>query len=160
MKINTNLKKLFLLIASFVFCYAIAWTGSLFVESSIGSWYGHLKKAVWNPPPIAFSIVWNILYGMIAVSFWKILCIHKIAKRKALLPFFIQMFFNFTWTYLFFYLQSPLLGLINIVLLTIFIAWNIQAFYVYSKSAAWLLVPYFIWVGYATTLNFYIWCFN
>jgi benzodiazapine receptor len=153
-------KKILFLILSLAFCYAVEWTASLFTQSSVESWYVSLKKPFWNPPNLAFPIVWTILYTMIGVSLWKILCEPTAYRLKVFLAFFLQMFFNFSWSLSFFYLKSPSMGLLNILVLLLAIIWNIRVFWPYSKIAAKLLVPYLMWVTYATSLNLAIWYLN
>ncbi len=149
-----------LLILSLLFCYGVEWSASAFTRGSVGSWYMDLEKPFWNPPNLAFPIVWTILYTMIGISFWLILCNPKAYTPKVFLAFLGQMLLNFTWSVSFFYLQSPFLGLINILLLMGAISWNIYIFLPYSKLAARFLLPYLLWVMYATTLNVSIWLMN
>ena len=153
-------KSTLLLILSLLFCYGVEWSASVFTRSSVGSWYMELEKPFWNPPNLVFSIVWTVLYTMIGISFWLILCKKKAHTNNVFFAFFQQMFLNFTWPISFFYFQSPLLGLINILLLLYGISWNIYVFFPYSNLAAKLLIPYLLWVMYATTLNFSIWLMN
>jgi len=153
-------RKRFFFILSLAFCYSVEWTASFFTQSSVGTWYLSLEKPFWNPPSLAFPIVWTTLYTMMGVSIWKILCEPKAHSFKVFSAFFVQIFLNFTWSFSFFYMQSPILGLVNILLLLLAIMWNIYAFRPYSKTAARLLIPYFLWVAYATSLNFAIWYLN
>lgn len=131
-KLNTTnmdkYKNTMLLIFSLLFCYAVEWSASFFTKSSVGSWYTELEKPFWNPPNLAFPLVWTVLYTMIGISFWLILCNAKAYTPKVFLVFFGQMLLNFTWSVSFFYLKSPQLGLINILLLLCAISWNIYAF--------------------------------
>lgn len=153
-------RKAILLILSLLFCYGVMSAASVFTQSSVDSWYIGLQKPFWNPPKLAFPIVWTLLYTMIGISFWLVLCNKKAYTPKVFLVFFGQMLLNFTWSISFFYLQSPLLGFMNIILLLCGISWNIIVFLPYSKLAGKLLVPYLLWVLYATTLNFSIWLMN
>ncbi|MEM1282012.1 MAG: TspO/MBR family protein [Chlamydiota bacterium] len=150
----------FYLLLALVLCYSVEWTASLFTQSSVDTWYKTLIKPSWNPPNIAFPIVWTILYTMIALSFWLILSEPKARHPKPFVAFFLQLFLNFTWSLAFFYLQSPLLGLVNIIFLLVAILWNIREFSKYSLTASRLLYPYFLWVAYAVTLNAAIWYLN
>ncbi|SCA58562.1 Tryptophan-rich protein TspO [Chlamydiales bacterium SCGC AB-751-O23] len=153
-------KKALVFILSLAFCYTIGLIASFFTQKSVGVWYPSLEKPFWNPPNIAFPIVWTILYTMIGISLWKIICEPKAYKIKVALAFLIQILLNFTWPFSFFYLQSPMIGLFNILLLLLSIIWNIKMFWPYSKVASKLLVPYFFWVVYATSLNISIWYLN
>lgn len=153
-------KKSMLFMLSLAICYTVEWTASFFTQSSVGTWYQSLQKPFWNPPNVAFPIVWTILYTMIGLSFWKILCDSRAYRLEVFSAFFVQLLLNFMWSFSFFYLQSPIMGLLNIIFLLIAIAWNIKVFWHYSEIAAKLLIPYLLWVGYATSLNFALWYLN
>lgn len=90
---------------------------------------------------------------------WR-LGLHKKGIKSALFIFAIQLFFNFTWSLVFFGLRNPAAGLINIIILWIFIVASILEFSKYDSLAAKLLIPYLIWVSFATILNFSIWRLN
>jgi tryptophan-rich sensory protein len=77
-----------------------------------------------------------------------------------LIAFAAQFSLNVLWSFLFFGLRSPFFGLVGIVLLWLAIVLTIMRFYKVSKKAAWLLVPYILWVSFAGTLNFMIWQMN
>lgn len=154
------IKKAFLLILSLFLCYGVAWISSVFTETSIDSWYSQLKKPFWTPPNLVFPIVWTILYGMIGLSFWLILCEPRAYKLKVFVSFFLQLLANGLWTFFFFYLESPKLGFIMILVLMCAIVWNMYTFHSYSRLATWLLAPYLLWVLYASTLNLGIWVLN
>jgi len=135
-------------------CFSIATLGSFATEASLDPWYRNLVKASWNPPAWVFGPVWTILYVMIAVAGWLIFISKKSKLRKRALVFYsLQLFFNFLWSFLFFYFQNPLLGLIDIILLVVFIALTLRATWDLSRMAAYLLLPYFLWTLYALTLN-------
>ncbi|MCH9613535.1 MAG: Tryptophan-rich protein TspO [Chlamydiia bacterium] len=154
------MKKYGYLVFALALCYLVEWSGSAFTNTSVGTWYLTLNRPSWNPPAILFPIVWSILYTMIAYSHWCVFLSRKKHKGMAYCAFAVQLFLNFSWSWSFFYMQSPGLGLSNVVLLVLAIIWNFIAFYRVSKVGAWLLVPYFIWVVYATALNFWIWMMN
>ncbi|MFT4554283.1 MAG: tryptophan-rich sensory protein [Chlamydiales bacterium] len=83
-------KKALFFIFSLLLFYAVEWTASFFTQSSVGTWYLSLEKLFWNPPNLAFPIVWTILYTMMAVS----LCEPKAYSFKVFSRFFEQMFLN------------------------------------------------------------------
>lgn len=142
------------LIISLMTTFSIGFISSIFTKNSVGSWYKTIEKSILNPPDWIFAPVWTILYFLIAVAFflvWK-----KNINKKIVVIYSIQLFFNFTWSILFFYLQNPLLALINILILICFIILNIKVFYPVSRFAAYLLIPYLLWVSFATFLNFSI----
>lgn len=125
-------------------------------------WYASLVKPALTPPSWIFSPVWTVLYVLMAVSaflIWK-----KGWRRKevrvALMAFGFQLALNLVWSPLFFGLQSPRLALLDIVLLLAAISWTMVAFWRLSRTAAYLLLPYLVWVAFATYLNFSIWRLN
>ncbi|MGA2070454.1 MAG: TspO/MBR family protein [Sedimentisphaerales bacterium] len=136
--------------------FLVGLMGSLFTTAdSLGNWYANLHKPPFNPPNWIFGPVWTTLYIMMGVSaflVWRKGLDDKIV-RIALACFVIQLFFNAIWTPLFFGLQSPLLGLIDIVLLLNAIIVTVYAFSKISRPAALLLIPYLAWVSFATVLN-------
>jgi translocator protein len=136
--------------------------GGMATQTSVGTWYQTLEKPVFQPPSWLFGPVWTILYILIAISaflVWK-KGWNKSLVRKGLILYAIQLILNTLWSFSFFALQSPLLGLVNIVLLLILIALVIKVFYKISHTAAYLLLPYFLWVVFATALNAAIWMLN
>ncbi|WP_416355797.1 TspO/MBR family protein [Aureimonas phyllosphaerae] len=134
----------------------VATSGILFKP---GPWYVGLRKPGWTPPNLAFPIVWSILYLLIAVSGW---LVWRAAgwPAGAFTLFGIQMILNFLWSWLFFGLRKPLLALADIGLLALAVAATAFAFAPYSRTAAWLLLPYLAWVCVAFGLNFSVWRLN
>ena len=137
--------------------------GSAFTAPKIGTWYAGLLKPTLAPPNWVFGRVWTALYLMMGVSFWLVLKSegkNKAEKRKAVVAFSIQMALNALWSIAFFGEQSPLLGLVVIAALWVMIFICIFRFAHIARPAAWLLVPYILWVSYASYLNFQIWKLN
>jgi translocator protein len=137
--------------------------GSLFTTTdSLGSWYTNLHKPPFNPPNWIFGPVWTTLYIMMGVSaflVWRQGLDDKVV-RIALVCFMVQLFLNAIWTPLFFGLHSPLFGLIDIVLLLNAVIVTVFAFSKISRPAALLLVPYFVWISFATVLNASLYLLN
>lgn len=143
-----------ILIISLIIPQVAGFIGSLFTRASIPTWYATLNKPFFNPPNWIFAPVWTLLFVLMGISLYLVLM--QSAKQdvtNALIIFSIQMVLNVLWSFCFFYLRSPLFGLIDIILLLIFIVINIVAFYSISPTAAYLLVPYLLWVTFATILN-------
>jgi tryptophan-rich sensory protein len=143
-------------------CELLGIVGTPFTISAIPAWYAHLHKASFSPPNWIFGPVWILLYFFMGISvflIWQKGLKNKKVKR-ALIYFLIQLFLNFLWSILFFGLRNPLLGFVDILLLLVSIAVTIITFYKLSKTAAWLLVPYILWVSFATILNFSILLLN
>lgn len=137
-------------------CIGIGWLGGIITEQSVKTWYPTLIKPSWNPPNWVFPIVWTILYTMMGISLWLIIETHSYYKTPAYIAFGIQLFLNFIWSWLFFYLHSPLQAFLDIILLWVAIVVTIRLFWQHSHLAAYLLVPYLFWVTYAISLNLFI----
>lgn len=117
-------------------------------------WYNQLKKSPYTPAPIVFTIVWTILYLLIFTGIY--MYISNKYDSLGITLFSVQMFLNLIWTYIFFTLKKPVLAFADLILLWITVLLTIQNFYMYNEIAAYLLVPYFIWITYAMYLNYYI----
>ncbi len=156
MKINNTLK----LIISIIVCELAGVAGSFFTVSAIPTWYSALHKPALNPPAWLFGPVWVTLYLLMGVSFWLIWKSNSSIKKKAIYLFIAQLVTNAIWSPVFFGLKSPGVALVIIVLLWVAIVLNILVFRKISRTAAWLLVPYLLWVSFATYLNFSIWMLN
>lgn len=155
MKIN-NAFKLIIAIAVSEFAGII---GSVFTVSAIPTWYAGLAKPALNPPAWIFGPVWTTLYFMMGVAvflIWK-----KGFDRRdvkiALIIFDIQLVLNVFWSIIFFGWQSPGGAFVEIIFLWFAILATMIMFAKISRPAAWLLVPYIIWVSFAGYLNFSIW---
>lgn len=136
--------------------------GSVFTVSAIPNWYAGLVKPALNPPSWLFGPVWTTLYALMGIAaflVWKAGWERKEVK-KALGVFGIQLFLNFIWSIIFFGLQNPGWALVNIVLLWLAIVWTMVVFYRISKPAVYLLLPYLLWVSFASYLNYSIWTLN
>lgn len=134
--------------------------GALVTISSVGSWYQTIEKPSFNPPSWIFGPTWTLLYIMMGVSLYLIWKSNHPFKKKALWLFGIQLFLNAIWSPVFFGLESPILGLIVIIPLWVMILVCIRAFFPIDKWASYLLIPYLLWVSFATVLNASIWYLN
>ena len=139
-------------------CLLFAFAGSLFTPVE-GSWYyTSLIKPPWNPPNWLFPPVWTVLFILMGVSLSLVLEKGRDKKevRKGVLLFGAQLFLNLGWSASFFGLRSPMAGFAEILVLWLFIVMTIVAFAKVSKPAALCLVPYLLWVSFASFLNFVI----
>lgn len=142
-------------------CFIVEIVGSLWTKETVLTWYPTLTKPSWTPPDWIFGPVWSCLYIMIAVSGWLIYRAEYSHKRSvALMLYGGQLALNFIWSFLFFSLRSPALGLIDIILLCLLISLTIIKAWPVSRLASLLLIPYLVWVMYATSLNAGIWLLN
>ncbi|BCX47564.1 TspO and MBR-like protein [Haloferula helveola] len=129
--------------------------GGIITASSIGDWYAALNRPPGNPPNWVFGPVWTLLYALIGISF--ALVWHRAprgkAKSAALIAFAVQFVLNLAWTPVFFGAHQIGAALVVIVGLLVAIAITIVRFRQLVPVSAALLVPYILWVGYATYLN-------
>ena len=139
-------------------CEFIGIVSTPFTISAINTWYVYLHKPFFSPPNWVFGPVWTTLYVLMAVAAY-LIWIKGINNKKvktALLIFILQLVLNFKWSLIFFGLHAPLLALIEILILWLAILFTILKFYELSKPAAYLMIPYIVWVSFATLLNFSI----
>ncbi|MFC2093908.1 TspO/MBR family protein [Bacteroidota bacterium] len=155
------MKNTFKLIISVLIPLIIGFTGSFFTASSVDSWFTTINKPSFNPPGWIFAPVWTTLYILIGLSFYFVWRENFGMNRiKVISVYSMQLLFNLLWSVLFFGLKSPLLGLIDIIILLSFIIANTIIFYKISKTAGYLLIPYLLWVSFASVLNFSIFLLN
>ena len=137
-------------------CLAVGYLSSTTTQSSINTWYPTLIKPSFNPPNWLFAPVWTLLFIMMGIAagmIWNQLENQKELVKKALLFFIVQLLLNALWSYLFFGLNNVLLALIEIILLWLIIYETFLIFNKIDKKAGYLLIPYLIWVAFATVLN-------
>lgn len=151
------------LIASLLVCQTAGIIGSFFTAGSIPTWYAALEKPSFNPPNWIFGPVWVTLYLMMGLSFFLVWRKREIDKKfgsKAIAFFGIQLLLNTIWSVIFFGLHSPMAAFMEIVVLWLFILLTTLEFRKISTIAAVLLIPYLLWVAFASVLNFSIWMLN
>jgi len=144
-------------------CFVFAYAGSTFTPVPGSEWYyAVLKKPSWNPPDWLFPPVWSLLFLLMGTSL--ALVVEQWGEKKqiqgALIIFGIQLLLNLAWSATFFGLHAPLLALAVIALLWVAIVLTIVLFRAVSPLAAYLLIPYLLWVSFASYLNFIIWQLN
>ena len=150
------------LIISIIIPLAVGAIAGSFTASSVNGWFATLNKPSFNPPDWIFFPVWTTLYILMGIAFYLVWNSHaKLEKRyTAYTYYWLQLALNFLWSFLFFNFHRPDLAFLDIILLFMLIAGTMYSFRKISKTAAWLLVPYLLWVGFATVLNFQIWKLN
>jgi translocator protein len=133
--------------------FAVALVGSSVTLPKIPTWYAGLAKPSFTPPNYLFGPVWTLLYMMMAVSVWRIGGTVDPIRPRAVALFCVQLGFNAIWSPVFFGLEAPGLGLAVIVLLLVSLMATLAVFWRIDRLAGLLLVPYLVWVCYATALN-------
>lgn len=157
-----KLRELFGVAIAILVCETAGIIGSIFTASSVATWYATLAKPALNPPAWVFGPVWTTLYALMGIAaflVWRKGLEHRDVKI-ALGIFAVQLVLNTLWSVIFFGLHSPGGALVEIVFLWLAILATIISFARISKPAAWLLIPYVAWVGFAAYLNFTIWMLN
>jgi len=156
------MKKALRILAFVLVCELAGIIGSIFTTSSIPGWYAGLAKPSFNPPGWVFAPVWTILYAMMGLAAY--LVYEKGPGRKdvkrALTVFALQLLLNTLWSIVFFGSHQILGAAVLIVVLWAMILATLWLFSRISKSAAYLLVPYILWVSFATVLNISLYVLN
>lgn len=147
------------LLAFLAVCFAVAGIGGAVTATSVDTWYPTLAKPAFTPPDAVFGPVWTVLYAMMALAAW-VVWRRVDWQGWALYLFFAQLALNLLWSILFFGLQLVGLALVDIVVLVVLIALTTAAFWRVDRRAGLLLVPYLLWVVYASALNGAIWRMN
>lgn len=129
---------------------------------SLANWYANLAKPDFNPPNWIFGPMWTLLYALMAYSSWRIWNLPSDQPRRstALVVFYAQLALNALWSWMFFGLNNPLAGLLDIIPQWLLILVTIGIFRRLDARAAYCLVPVAAWVAFAIVLNFEIWRLN
>ena len=150
------MKRIIYIFVAIAICFGIGYSAQIFQAHSLATWYPTLDKSVLTPPNEAFPIAWGIIYICSGIS------IGLVWDKQTMLDtglgwlFLLQLIFNFAWSVLFFYLQDPLSGLIDIALLDLTVIFYTLTCYRINRFASLLFIPYLIWLTLATYLNLYI----
>lgn len=149
------MNKLTKLILSILVCEGIGILGSVFTVTQILTWYANLNKPFFSPPNWVFGPVWTALYALMGISIFLILekKIKLQEKESLIFLFLLQLFLNFLWSVIFFGLHLPNYAFLEIIFLWGNITLLIVRFWKYSKPASILLIPYLLWVSFASLLN-------
>ncbi len=157
-------KKTRIFIEKFLLCLLLClgggWLTGWVTEQGIQEWYPSLLKPRGTPPNQVFPIVWTILYIFMAIALTLLWVSKTTKKHAAVLLFSIQLLLNFSWSWLFFYLEQVGLALVDILFLWICILLTIICFWRHTRYGSYLLLPYLVWVSYAFYLNLFIWMYN
>ncbi|MGB2908053.1 MAG: TspO/MBR family protein [Candidatus Aminicenantaceae bacterium] len=138
-----------------VVCQAAGILGAVFTAPAIPTWYASLQKPAFTPPSWLFAPAWITLYTLMGIAVYLVLRQgwEKPAVRSAVYVFGLQLVLNALWTPLFFGLHWLLVAFFEITLLWILIFLTIQRFWKISRPAGLLMIPYLLWVSFASALN-------
>jgi len=138
-----------------------------FIASAIGGyttasykepWYSEIILPTYNPPSWVFGPVWTTLYVMMSVAVWKVWI--KYFDTKVLKIYFIHLFFNATWSVIFFGFHEIGFALINLIIIVLFIVFLMRLYFIRERTSYYLMLPYLLWSSYALILNFSIFFLN
>lgn len=147
-----NIKVLILsLIFNFLGSYAI-----YLICGDTSPLYNSLKKPFFAPPSIVFPIVWGVLYVLIAVAVY----LNYRKGGRDIIPYIISMFFNFSWSIIFFNQRLYGIGFFIILILIVFSIYLGIKYFMNSKVASVIMLIYILWLTYAGVLNYFIWMYN
>lgn len=150
------------LLLAVAICQAVGGLAGWVTAGPVETWYPALEKPFFTPPDWLFAPAWITLYTLMGVAAYLVgrRGLQQSSVRAALLVFALQLVLNGSWSFVFFGAQSPAGGLVVIILLLAAIVWTMGHFFPLQRWAGWLLVPYLLWVTYATALNAAIWWLN
>ena len=151
------MKKIAYYVVPILLCMIAGFVAGRLQADSIEEWYPLLNKPALTPPNIVFPIAWGIIYICMGLSLGRVL---QFGDKRYVTLWFLQLAANFLWSVFFFYLRSPLAGLIDILLLDVLVIVYIWRVRHRTPSAAWLFAPYLLWILFATYLNCYIFVMN
>jgi tryptophan-rich sensory protein len=150
MKVNQILK----LVASLLLPLGIGGIAGIFTSKAIPGWYASLNQPSFNPPNWVFGPVWTTLYILLGISLFMIWKLDAGKQRnQAIQIFMVQLVLNFCWSFFFFYFKMIGVALVDIVVLWIMIIVMLVRFQKLKPVAAYINIPYLLWVTFATALN-------
>lgn len=142
-------------------CWSVEAISAVVTAQSVGTWYPDIAKPAWTPPNWVFAPVWTALYTMMAIAAWLVWMERsRIAIKGPMVLFGLQLALNSLWSFLFFGMQQIGWAGVEIALLWVAIAACLAMFWQAKPLAGALLIPYLLWVTYATALNWAIWWIN
>ena len=139
--------------------FSASFIGGLVTLNFKEPWYSSLNKPFFNPPDWIFAPVWTLLYLFMTIAMWN--AWHKNTKNINLVYiYFIHLFFNTTWSIIFFGLQSVSLAMLNLIVLILFIVLLMFNYRRVSIISFYLMIPYLFWCCFALILNISIFIKN
>jgi tryptophan-rich sensory protein len=134
--------------------------GAIFTTPAINSWYTTLVKPSFNPPNYLFAPVWTVLFALMGIALYLVWESKNKEKTLAYTIFFSQLVLNILWSLIFFGMKATGVAFVEIIILWVAILLNIIYFWKINKYAGILLLPYILWVSFASILNYAIYSLN
>ncbi len=143
------------IIIAVIICFGLGTASGLSTTDAITGWYATLNKPFFNPPNWIFGPMWTLLYIMMGIAVGRIwnLSTEGVDVNEAIMLFVAQFFLNIIWSPVFFSMQNPMAALAIIVTMWILILLTIRGFKKHDTLAGKLMIPYLLWVSFATILN-------
>lgn len=159
---KSKIGEVLILFSSIIICQLAGIIGSIFTTPAIPTWYANINKPTFRPPNWVFAPVWTTLFLLMGIALFLVLRkgLNKKDIKIAISVFAFQLVLNTLWSFLFFGLKSPFAAFVEIIFLWIAILASIILFFRISRPAGALLIPYILWVSFASILNFSIWRLN
>lgn len=136
--------------------FLVGFISMLVQHDAMLSWYPFLEKPLLTPPGMVFSVVWSILYLLMGISAGLVWDTKAMYSWMLELLFTVQLALNLLWSICFFHMQSPVLGFAVLVVLFMFVVLYVAGCYVKNRWAAFINIPYMLWLVFAGYLNLYI----
>lgn len=149
---------------SFIIIFSICLTAGIVASYPVSVnmvWYETLNISGLNPPSWVFGPVWSVIYLLMAISFWIVVKNgYGALYVLSIFMFSLQLILNVAWSYIFFGAMNPPYAFMEILILDAAVLITISVYGKISKAAKWIMLPYVIWLGFATYLNWYVMAFN
>ena len=143
-----------------IICLFLGYMSSLMQSDSLVEWYPALVRSPLTPPDWVFPFTWTILYILMGISVGMLYNVRSIHTRFLYVLFVVQLVLNLLWSLFFFYFRSPVMGFMDILFLDMFVLLYFVGAYVVKRGAAFIMLPYIMWLLFATYLNGYIMLYN
>lgn len=154
-------KNYFCLLLWIVALIAIGSIIGFLTKPEISTWYSTLNRSSLTPPNYLFPVAWTILYGAIGACGWVIWCTQAFPQRVVIKTLYaIQLILNWSWTPLFFHYHLTGIAFLVLICMDILVGMLIWLAYPKIRTVSLLMIPYLLWILFATHLNFYIWHYN
>ena len=154
------MKKVLPVIMFMALCLFAGYVSRLLQASSLVDWYPMLIKSPLTPPDAAFPIVWAVLYVLMGLTAGILWGQRSVYSRLLFTLFSLQLLLNALWSLCFFYMTSPLMGLVIILIMDMLALLYVAGCFIVNRVAGWLMVPYMLWLLFATYLNGFIAVYN
>lgn len=149
--------KTFVPILQFVLIsFLVGYISMLLQRDAMMEWYPTLEKSSLTPPGMVFSIVWSVLYLLMGISAGLVWSTRTVYSWVLVLLFILQLALNLLWTFCFFYMKSPMLGFVVLVVLFMLVVLYVAGCYTQRKWSAIINIPYLLWLLFAGYLNWYV----